>query len=197
MSVRPGQWILTQQGLETFLTRLDPDRDQAGLAYEQIRKKLVTFFRVNGCWEAEELVDKTLDRVIRRLEEVEVHELLAFIRGVARHVASETHKSKVRQVSLDDAPEIVRKDAVDHSEEQATAEKRLSCLEKCASRLRQADRELMFEYYRLDGAQKIENKRKMAGALEITAGTLRVRVFRLRQQLEDCMTPCMEAVSTS
>ena len=91
MGVKPEQWSLTQKALDAFLARLDSDRNKAGLAYEQIRRKLVTFFRVNGSWdEAEQLADTTLDRVIRRSEEVKVRELPGFIRGVARRVFSGT-----------------------------------------------------------------------------------------------------------
>jgi DNA-directed RNA polymerase specialized sigma24 family protein len=195
MSVRPERWTLTQQALDTFLVRLGPDRDKAGQTYEEFRRKLVTFFRVNGCWEAEDLVDTTLDRVIRRLEEVEVHDLPAFIRGVARHVASETHRCKVWQVPIEDAPEIVRKDnSIEIPGEQATVELRLRCLEKCASQLPQPDRTLMLEFYRFDGSQKIENKRRMADSLGLTLGALRVKAFRLRAKLEACITKCMGAV---
>ena len=67
MSVSPQRWYLSQEALDTFLARLNADRDQAGQAYEEFRRKLITFFRMNGFWEAEELVDTTFDRVIRRL----------------------------------------------------------------------------------------------------------------------------------
>jgi len=198
MNLRPERWTLTQEALDLFLARLDPDRDRAGQIYEQIRHKLVTFFRCNGFWDGEDLVDETLDRVIRRHAEVEIIDLMAFIRGVARRVASESHKLQVRQIPLDDAPELVRKDnTVNDPEETAIAEKRLICLEQCASRLHKADRDLVGEYYRYKGRQKIENKRKMAEAMGITPGTLRVRAFRVRLQLEGCMTQCMGGGVTS
>ena len=123
---------------------------------------------------------------------------MPFIRGVARRVASEAHKSRVRHIRLDDAPESIRRDnPANDREEQTIAEMRLRCLEQCAARLSQGDQELMVDYYRYQGGQKIETKRKMAEALGVTLGALRVRAFRLRQQLEDCITQCMAKDSTS
>lgn len=198
MGVQPEQWSLTQQALDAFLARLDADRNKAGLAYEQIRRKLVTFFRVNGSWdEAEQLADTTLDRVIRRSEEVQVRELPGFIRGVARRVSSERHRTKVRPVPLDDTPEIVRKaNPVKDPAEQAIAENLLGCLDKCANQLRPVDRELIFEFYRFDGGQKIEARKKLAAAYGITPDTLRVKAFRVRRELEACMTKCVKSDST-
>ena len=46
-------------------------------------------------------MDETIDRVIRRLGEIEVGNLMPFIRGVARRVVSELHR-KAREVSLAD-----------------------------------------------------------------------------------------------
>jgi len=190
MSARPEKWTLTKESFDVFLTRLDPNRDQAGLSYEQVRRKLLTFFRCNGCSDAEKLVDETIDRVTRRLGEVDVHDLMPFIRGVARHVASEAHKIRIQVIALDDAPEPPQQLGADPEEEALTG-KRLGCLEKCSGHLSDRDRQLIFEYYKYDKSQKIENKRKMAEAMGITLGGLRVRAFRARQQLEGCITNCV------
>jgi DNA-directed RNA polymerase specialized sigma24 family protein len=153
---------------------------------------------MNGFSEPEDLVDATFDRAIRRIEEVEVRDLPAFIRGVARHVASEAHKSKVRQVALDEVLGTVSGSRpTNDSDERATAERRFHCLERCSSQLCQADRELMAEFYRFDGGQKIENKKKIAETLGIALGALRVRAFRVREKLERCMTQCMRGGSAS
>jgi DNA-directed RNA polymerase specialized sigma24 family protein len=194
MTPRPEKWTLTKEALDVFLARLDADRDRAGESYEQVRRKLVTFFRCNGCWDAERLVDETIDRVIRRLGEVDVIDLMAFIRGVARHVASEAHKISIQVIALDDAAEPSRQRCADPEAEELT-EKRLGGLEKCARYLSHQDRELVFDYYRYDKTEKIENKRKMAQNMGITAGALRVRAFRARQHLEDCITNCIATAS--
>src|SRR5438105_4555793 len=97
-----AQWVLTKDAFEKFLATLDPDLDRAGELYLQISSKLTTFFRCDGCLECEDLVDETLDRVMRRSGEVEVQNLMAFIRGVARKVASEAHKKDKKISSLEE-----------------------------------------------------------------------------------------------
>src|SRR5580700_5918445 len=63
-SARNEKWTLTRESLEVFLNYLDADRERAGEKYETIRQKLLTLFRCNGCWTAEDLADETIDRVI-------------------------------------------------------------------------------------------------------------------------------------
>jgi RNA polymerase sigma factor (sigma-70 family) len=183
-----GKWVLTQEGLDRFFSRLDPDRHKAGQEYEQVRRKLITFFHCHGWWDAEALVDETIDRVIRRLDEIEIRDLMAFVRGVARHVALERRKLH-REVPLDSIAEPSRPETDPEDEILATA--RLTCLEQCGQRLSEGDRDLLVEYYRHEKAQKIENKRRMAQSMGISAGALRIRAFRARQQLEACVTACV------
>ena len=190
VSVRSKHGTLTKEGFDTLLSRLDPDRNRAGHCYESVRRKLVTFFRCNNCWDAEALVDETIDRVSRRLQEVDVLDLVPFIHGVARRVACEAHRDRVREIPLEDAPEPAGPVGVDPDEQRLT-EKRLRCLGECAKHLSRPDSDLILEYYRYDKAQKIENKRIMAQELGITTGALRVRAFRARQRLEDCITNCI------
>ncbi len=93
------KWVLTEEALQQFLAYLDPDQDRAGEKYEELRRKLTTFFRCNGFWNAEDHVDETIDRTIRRLGEV--RELMPFIRGVARHVASEVRRRAPKEIPIE------------------------------------------------------------------------------------------------
>jgi DNA-directed RNA polymerase specialized sigma24 family protein len=187
--VRPQKWTLNQEALDTFLARLDPDRDCAAQHYEQVRNKLATFFRCNECSDAEGLVDETIDRVVRRLGEVVIHDLMPFIRGVARRVASEAHQMRIRLVPLDEVSERFQSDT--DSGDRGYADKRHGCLEKCLGQLSRQERDLAVEFYKQEKAEKIENKKRMAEAMGITTGTLRVRAYRVRKQLEGCITKCM------
>jgi DNA-directed RNA polymerase specialized sigma24 family protein len=189
--VQRTKWVLTQEALQQFLTYLDPDQDRAGEKYEEIRRKLVTFFRCNGFWNAEDQVDETMDRVIRRLTEVEVRDLMPFIRGVARHVASEVHKRAPRVTPIEDSQEFPARGAGDEEGERRFS-RRLECVYKCADRLPAEDREIILQYYQYDKAQKIENKRNLAAVFGITTATLRVRAFRVRKQLEKLVMECMK-----
>jgi DNA-directed RNA polymerase specialized sigma24 family protein len=182
-------WALTREALESFLSYLDNDRDAAGEKYEQIRRTLVTFFRCNGCWNAEDHVDETIDRVIRRLGEIEVRNLMPFLRGVARHVVSEIHKKR-KTVALSDVPEPRMIRESDEAEERDT-DQRLRCLECCVRLLNEKDRDLVMRWFLYDKGQKIEDKRQLAEARGVSLATLRVQAFRIRRRLEELVRECL------
>ena len=64
------EWVLTQDAFDTLLSWLDSDRDRAGTKYETIRLRLIKSFTCRGCWEAEELADETINRVVSRVPEL-------------------------------------------------------------------------------------------------------------------------------
>ena len=184
--IHKGKWALTQEALDAFLAYLDADRARAGEKYETIRRKLISFFRARGCVEPEESADETIDRVIRRFAEGAIKDLMPFVLGVARHVASEVHK-RCRPEALPVEPA-----ALPRAEDGEGEERRWTCLERGLLRLERKDRELMLGYYRHEKSLKIENKRGMAKALGISTGALRVRACRVRGQLERWVAECMK-----
>src|SRR5260221_1110863 len=157
--------------------------------YEEIRRKLMTFFRCNGFWKAEDHVDETIDRTIRRLGEV--RDLMPFIRGVARHVASEVRRMAPREIPLEDIREIASRGQRDEEGERSFS-KRLKWWYECADRLTAEDREMLLQYYQYDRSQKVENKRNLAALMGISTATLRVRAFRARKQLEKLVVESMK-----
>ncbi len=189
------RWVLSKESFERFLKALDADPVRAGILYEQTRAKLATFFRCNGCWEGDDLVDETLDRVMRRLSEIEIQNLSSFIRGVARNVASEAHKRNRKTSSIEEIPEPVwdrsmQGDAstiAEHASPQS-----LHCLEGCIKTLTPEDNHLIAEYYQYEKRQKIEHKQTLAAEFGITAKALRVRAFRARRRLEKCVLDCVQ-----
>lgn len=178
-----------QENFDDLLTRLDSDREEAGQKYEKLRRTLITYFRYNTQGDAAALADETLDRVAKRL--VEARDLLPFVRGVARLVALEVQR-KQKHLSLENVPEPASEE-INTAERERDFQKRTECLANCLHNLRAADYKLVVEYYRYQGAQKAENKRKLAMALQTTMDALTVRVFRLRSQLRACVTKCMAA----
>src|SRR6185369_2835428 len=62
---------LEQSDFDRLLSWLDADRERAGLLYEKIRWRLVTILASRGCVLAEELADETIDRVARRVADIE------------------------------------------------------------------------------------------------------------------------------
>src|SRR5260221_1835342 len=187
--IQRTKWVLTKEALEQFLSHLDPDQDRAGAKYEEIRRKLLTFFRCNGFWDAEDHVDETIDRTIRRLDEV--RDLMPFIRGVARHVASEVRRMAPREIPLEDIREIASRGQRDEEGERSFS-KRLKWWYECADRLTAEDREMLLQYYQYDRSQKVENKRNLAALMGTSTAILRVRAFRARKQLEKLVVESMK-----
>src|SRR5215813_5974815 len=105
-------WVVTQAAFEQLLGHLDPDREQAGEKYEQIRRKLTKFFQWRGCAVPEEFADRTIDRAARRMAEgaeMRSQDVYVFFHGIAVNVLREHWKEaqKVQLKPLDEAPEMV------------------------------------------------------------------------------------------
>ena len=172
---------MTQKAFHDFLLLLHGDPIHAGHEYENIRRKLTSFFRWNRCQDAESLADETIDRVIRRSQELKLDNVHAYINGVARNVFLEARRRNARFTfdnTIDPtAPEI----SSEEEEEEDTVELRMQCLKQCLESLTPAERQLILDY---GPPQKgIEQRRKLAKSLGITLENLRVQVFRARKKL--------------
>jgi RNA polymerase sigma factor (sigma-70 family) len=196
--VSKEKWALDGPALDAFLTYLDADRDRAGEKYENIRQKLLTFFRCNGCWNPEDLVDDTIDRMIRRLRDVEVQNLMSFIRGIARKVAWEYHQKarQAKETPLDEVGELPQLGGPD-PEIESEVDRRLRCLDKCVALLDPDDRELIMQWYIYDKGQKIENKRRLAELRSASPGALRVQAYRARNRLQKLVEKCLAESRTA
>jgi DNA-directed RNA polymerase specialized sigma24 family protein len=168
---------LTREAFDRFLCWLAPDRQEAGMKYEQIRKKLVGFFTWRGCHDPEELFDETVDRVIKKiaLEDAECFgKPLWFCIGVARNVVHEYWRAPRLDPFPDDRPFAAHgPDWKEHEFE---------CLDRCLDQLGRRDRDLIIRYYEGEGRARVQQRREMA--LEVGGvNVLRLRVFRILARL--------------
>jgi len=60
------------------------------------------------------------------------------------------------------------------------------------NKLSPENRELVMRYYDCDGRERIEQRKIMAEALGIAPNALRIRAFRIRAELEKCLTECVQ-----
>ena len=58
--------VLHQEDLDALLSLLSNDREEAGRAYEDLRKGLVRYFTSKGCPDSHDLADETLTRVANK-----------------------------------------------------------------------------------------------------------------------------------
>jgi hypothetical protein len=174
------RWLLTPEGFAKFLRWLATDREESGRKYEQIRTKLVKFFAWRGCHKPEELFDKTIDRVCRKIELAVLEpsgDALALCYAVAKFVLQEYW----REAKLTPIPANVPCLEVKDSE---TKESEIQRLEDCLKLLSQRDRDLITCYYHGMGRERIQRRKGLASTVG-GMNALRIRVFRIRARLRE------------
>jgi RNA polymerase sigma factor (sigma-70 family) len=169
---------------DELLDWLNPDRDQAGRKYEDIRRRLIRMFMHRGCTTAEDLADETITRVARKMQEVKVSynpgdDPTLYFYGVARNVFREYVKRRPEPVPP--PPDEV---------EDITPQ--YDCLEKCLQHLPERNRELILEYYKSEEGPKIENRKKLADRFGLALNALRIRTHRIRTELKKCVLECLK-----
>lgn len=191
------RWALTPEALESLLELLGPDPDTAAREYERIRGKLIRIFEWRGCREPEELVDETMNRVAHKLAgglEVRSEDPFRYFCGVAQMVFKEVlRKRRKRQDAM---AEIRRTEpAAFEPETPGDEDDRMVCLRDCMADISDRNRDLILEYYTGDGRGRIRRRKKLADELGIAMNALRIRAYRLRNKLEDCVRDCAAARS--
>jgi DNA-directed RNA polymerase specialized sigma24 family protein len=178
------EWELTPEAFEKLLFWLNPNREQAGRKYEEIRRKLMIIFTCRGCTCPEELADETLNRVTRKVPEIINHyagDPALYCYGVAHKMFLEYVRRERRVLVSPPAP--------GPSEE---TERDYQCLEQCMERATPKSRELVLEYYQGQRRAKIDCRKKLADRLGIPVNALRIRAHRIRASLQECVFECIK-----
>ena len=174
---------INQEQFDRLLGWLDPDREKAAAKYESIRKRLIKIFVSRGSSTAEELADITINRVARKLPEIQagyVGEPAHYFCGVASYVFRESlRKERLPSVG---PPTPAPTDEDD--------ERDYACLEKCMGKLSAHDRDLVATYYQQEKHAKIDNRKRLAERLGLGMNALRIRACRIRAVLLECVERC-------
>lgn len=181
------------ESFEEILAWLNPDREAAGVIYVQLRHHLAKIFSWNHCNDPEGLTDEVFDRVakkVHQLRETYQGDPRLYFYGVQRNLIKEVLNKNKKQVSLDDCD--LPSNAPDHEE---TERMREDCLHSCLQKLSAEKRELIINYYAKEKQAKIEHRTQMARQLGTTVETLRVRVYRIRTKLEECIERCLNRMA--
>lgn len=179
------EWALTKEAFDGLLAWLDADPHEAARKYEQIRRSLIRFFETRRCATPGDQADKVIDRVARRLAEgadIYVTDPYFYFQGVAVRVFQEYLRSDHTPIAV---PLPLPEDA-------ARMQRRLECMERCLESLPAETRAMMLEYCTVDKASKRRQRESLAARLGVTVNSLRIRVHRVREYLERCVTDCLE-----
>ena len=177
---------------DDLLAWLNPDRELAGSIYLNLRHSLLRIFAWNRCSDPEGMTDETFDRVARQahiLRETYEGNPKLFFYGVANNLIKEYRKKIKSYTSLEGVEPA--QDASQEFEEE-TLERRRECLGECLEKLPKEKRDLILAYYSKEKQVKIIHRAEMARRLGISIEALRVRMLRIRGDLEDCIERCLD-----
>ena len=172
-----------------MLSLFSDNREEAGRAYESLRKRLVEFFLRKSCSHAEQLADETLNRVARKASSFDPKrnfEIHSYALGFAAKVHLEYLRQPDRSAVSLEVNDKQAEDAVSSDDED------FECLDGCLQKLSPEDRDLVIRYYSKEGPEKIELRRQLAAFLGVKPEALHVRVFRIRKTLRSCLRDCMK-----
>ena len=183
--------VIPPESFEEILAWLNPDRDVAANMYVQLRHDLTKMFMWRGCNDPEGLTDEVFDRVARNVHEVRPTyegDPRHYFRAVANNLIKETLKKIKTHVSLEgvDLPE---QEITEIEGESADMEE---CLQPCLQELSREKRELILAYYAKEKQAKIDHRSQLAQSFGISVETLRVKVYRIRASLEQCIERCLK-----
>ena len=175
--------VLEQEDFDRLIAWLDADPAGAALTYERIRWRLISILASRGCAVPEELADETIDRVARRVADIQDHyvgDKAIYFLGVMNNV----HHEYLKRPKISKPPE-----AVDDVE---LKEKRHLCLDKCLDKLTANSRNMIEHYYAADKQAKIDLRKQLAAEFGVSLNTLRLRALRIREKLQICIEHCLQ-----
>jgi len=154
------------------------------------RQRVLRVFEWNGIKGADDYVDETFDRTVRKIDEGNtIDNLLAYLIGVARLIVKEVYKERSRApVSLDDVSVVSRHE----DPELIEPDQRELCFDRCLNELTKDNHSLILEYYEGTGSEKIRCRDRLADKLGLPLNALRIRAHRIRKSLESCIAKCLE-----
>lgn len=176
---------LKQEDFDRLLNWLDPDPERAGTLYERIRWRLIAILASRGCAVAEELADDIIDRVARRVIDIQqnyVGDKAIYFLGVMNNVHHEYLKRPAAP------PPLMA--VVDDVDEQETTH---LCLDRCLDKLSPHSRQLIEQYYAANKSAKIDLRKRIAAEFGISLNNLRLRALRIREKLQVCIEQCLGA----
>lgn len=156
--------------------------------YERLRGKLVRVFSRRGCEFPEDLADETIYRVTEKIPEIAPTyegDPIRYFYGVARNVYLE-YSRQPRTVPLEE--DRRRTNLADG--DNADIEYVHQCLEQCVTQLAPDDRRLISEYYQHDKGAKVAHRKELAQRLGLGLNALRIKAYRIRQRLYECVASC-------
>lgn len=173
-------WTIDEEDFERLLGFLAPDRDVAAERFMTVWRGLVKMFASRHCHEAEDLANETMFRVARKTRTLRkfVGDFALYIYRVGRFMYLEWLRRN-RPLPEPPPPPPPPDDVA------------LDCLDECLARQPDDDREIAVEYYRHEGRERINHRKRLAQRFGLSANALRIRSLKLRALLRECVEECV------
>jgi RNA polymerase sigma factor (sigma-70 family) len=200
ISQRKG-WVITREAFDRMLAELHPDIERAGEQYEKIRQKLVKLFEWRGCPHAEECADETFNRVAQKISEgtsIWTNDPYSYFHGVALNVLREYWRSAeqtaktLEEVTQIHGLSVDPEDLLLLEREQREKERLLECLNRCLQKLSPESLHLITRYHQGEATLDKARRKELAQSLGIPLNALRIRAYRIRAAIEECVRNCLE-----
>lgn len=175
---------------DLFLSWLSPDKGEAEVRYNNIRRRLIVLLDLRGYPFSEDVADEAILRFVRRLpalaDTFPTNDPIPYLYTTAYHVHLERTRRQFQPLP-DDLPGLAQPDA----EEDVEEEQLHQCLDRCLSGMSKKDRETALGYYQWERRDKIECRKDLARRLGISTNALRIKVYHLKNALQACIEECL------
>jgi len=168
----------TQEDWDRLLHWLDPDPDKAGEKYEKIRRRLIGTFSSRGCFDAEDLSDRSINVVMSKSEWLEVN----YVGDPALYFYAVAKKIYLEDLKKKPPPKLPPPDPESPEVEQLS-----DILDECLEELLSGERDVVLRYQQFEGQQRIQNRKRLAEELQLSRNALRIKVCHLHSRLKQCI----------
>lgn len=193
---------MLQNKYNLFLKWLSPEEDLSKKEFEKIWNALTRYFEARGFNNSQDLADETILRLVGKLSasqktdsefsEYSFGYIIGFARNIAReHLKKENIKNK-REISLEDLPEFLTPTTYQEQPLKLHILAQLNCMEHCLKQLPEKDKKLIVEYHLPEDIPLKVLRKKLSEKYNTSDSDLRVRIYRIRGKLRNCLENCLE-----
>ncbi len=177
---------VSNEKINELLKALSPEGEEAATAYTKLQNSLVRFFQIKGDFDSLEAADLALDRVALKIsQETKIDDLTKYAFGVARLIFFERLRQVEKERKAADgfyANKIAEYKVKDEDSDIFRLHR------ECFESLEIAEKKLLADYFLdLPYPKQNENRIQLSAKHSISMVNLRLKVFRLRKRLEECL----------
>ncbi len=175
---------MNDESFKILFAALASEADESTVKYTELRNSLVRYFQIKGDADADEAADETLDRVALKLSQnAPVDNVTNYSFGAARLIFLERLRKAEKTFKAE-------REFYKHrtSDENAAPQDDFRFFRECFDRLNEPERRILIDYFAdLPFFKLTDYREKLSREYDVSLINLRVKIYRLRVRLEDCL----------